>query len=104
MVIDRSERTHEKGRTRASGTMIEPPTTTTTGWQSTCDCNAPSVPATVLDPFIGAGTTGLVARRHGRRYIGIELNPESVEIAERRIAAAFPPPDPRRVVLLSLAA
>jgi modification methylase len=45
----------------------------------------------VLDPFFGAGTTGLVARRHGRNYIGCELNPEYVEIAERRIAAAFPP-------------
>jgi DNA modification methylase len=41
----------------------------------------------VLDPFFGAGTTGLVASRHGREYIGIELNPEYAEIAERRIAA-----------------
>ena len=40
---------------------------------------------TVLDPFSGAGTTGLVALRHGRRYIGIELNPEYVEMSKRRI-------------------
>jgi len=40
---------------------------------------------TVLDPFNGAGTTGLVAYRHGREYIGIELNPEYAEIATRRI-------------------
>lgn len=46
---------------------------------------------TVLDPFFGAGTTGLAALKNGRRYIGIELDPRSVEIAERRIAAAFPP-------------
>jgi DNA modification methylase len=39
----------------------------------------------VLDPFMGAGTTGLVAARHGRRYIGCELNPEYVAIAEKRI-------------------
>ena len=42
---------------------------------------------TVLDPFGGAGTTGLVADRHGRDAILIELNPEYAAIAERRIAA-----------------
>lgn len=40
---------------------------------------------TVLDPFFGAGTTGLVAQRHGRNAIGIELNPEYVRIAKRRL-------------------
>lgn len=40
----------------------------------------------VLDPFFGAGTTGLVARRTGRHYVGIELNPEYIEIARERIA------------------
>jgi DNA modification methylase len=40
---------------------------------------------TVLDPFIGAGTTGLVCDRLQRHCIGIELNPSSVEITERRI-------------------
>jgi DNA modification methylase len=40
---------------------------------------------TVLDPFSGAGTTGLVALRLGREYIGIELNPEYVEMSQRRI-------------------
>lgn len=39
----------------------------------------------VLDPFMGAGTTALVARRLKRNYIGIELNQEYLEIAERRI-------------------
>ena len=39
----------------------------------------------VLDPFMGAGTTGLVALWHGRRFTGIELNPEYVEMARRRI-------------------
>jgi DNA modification methylase len=41
---------------------------------------------TVLDPFFGAGTTGLVADRLQRDCIGIELNPEYAEIAQRRIA------------------
>jgi len=40
---------------------------------------------TVLDPFFGAGTTGLVADRHGRHCIGIELNSEYVQIAEKRL-------------------
>lgn len=40
---------------------------------------------TVLDPFFGAGTTGLVAERLGRNCIGIELNPAYAEIARRRI-------------------
>jgi DNA modification methylase len=38
----------------------------------------------VLDPFLGSGTTALVARKHGRRTIGIELNPAYCQIAERR--------------------
>ena len=40
---------------------------------------------TVLDPFFGAGTTGLVAEKHGRRYIGCELNPAYIDIAKRRL-------------------
>jgi len=42
---------------------------------------------TVLDPFFGAGTTGLVAQRHNRRWIGIELNPEYAKLAADRIEA-----------------
>ena len=41
----------------------------------------------VLDPFFGSGTTGLVAALAGRDYIGVELNPAYVEMAERRLAA-----------------
>ena len=43
---------------------------------------------TVLDPFFGAGTTGLVAQKHGRRCVGIELNPEYVEIAKARLGVS----------------
>lgn len=39
----------------------------------------------VLDPFFGSGTTGLVAKKLNRHYIGIELNPEYVDIATKRI-------------------
>jgi modification methylase len=44
----------------------------------------------VLDPFFGTGTTGAAARRLGRRYIGIERDPEYARIAETRIAAVHP--------------
>jgi DNA modification methylase len=42
----------------------------------------------VLDPFLGSGTTGLTALTLGRRFVGIELNPDYVEMAERRIRFA----------------
>lgn len=40
----------------------------------------------VLDPFMGAGTTALVAAKLNRQFIGIELNPEYIKISERRLA------------------
>ena len=40
---------------------------------------------TVLDPFIGSGTTAVVAAKNGRRYIGIELNPDYADIALKKI-------------------
>lgn len=43
---------------------------------------------TILDPFSGAGTTGNVAERLGREYIGIELNPAYADMGEKRIEAA----------------
>jgi DNA modification methylase len=69
----------------------------TTGWEPTCKhTDAPAEPCVVLDPFFGAGTTGLVARQLGRRFVGIELNPKYAEMARKRIdcdvvlAAPFP--------------
>jgi len=58
----------------------------TLGWQPTCACTADTTPGTVLDPFTGSGTTGAVACRLGRNFVGIELSPEYAEMAERRIA------------------
>lgn len=40
----------------------------------------------VLDPFFGSGTTGLAATKTGRKYIGIEINPSYVKLAEKRLA------------------
>ena len=58
----------------------------TTGWRDTCDCNTLSVPCTVLDPFMGSGTTLLVARQEGCRGIGIELNRGYCDMATKRLA------------------
>lgn len=41
----------------------------------------------VLDPFLGSGTTAVAAARLGRRFVGCELNPEYVAMAERRLRA-----------------
>lgn len=61
------------------------------GWGESCDCGAGHpVPCTVLDPFFGAGTVGLVAHRLGRAFVGIELNPAYAKMAEERIAADVP--------------
>jgi DNA modification methylase len=46
---------------------------------------------TVFDPFTGSGTTAVVAMKNGRNYIGTELNPEYVKIAEDRIAEEIKP-------------
>lgn len=51
-----------------------------------CGCDAGFSGGVVLDPFFGSGTTGVVAKKLGRNYIGIELNPEYISIAEKRIS------------------
>ncbi len=77
-----------------SGTMpgYHPPTTL--GFRPTCTCGrADSVPGVVLDPFGGAGTTAVVAAKHDRRSIEIELNPAYLwDIAAPRIRAAYAQP------------
>jgi DNA modification methylase len=40
---------------------------------------------TILDPFFGAGTVGLVAEKLGRKWVGIDLNPEYCRMASERI-------------------
>ena len=61
------------------------PTRETLGWQPQCKCGGEPVACLCLDPFMGAGTVGLVANNLGRRWLGIELNPEYIEMALKRI-------------------
>lgn len=60
----------------------------TTGWSPTCDCGAAVVPCTVLDPFGGSGTTGAVAKTHGRVAVLCEAQPGYLPLIARRIAEA----------------
>jgi DNA modification methylase len=43
----------------------------------------------VLDPFSGAGTTGVVAQKYGRNYIGIDLNPEYIQMSADRLGVSL---------------
>lgn len=45
----------------------------------------------VVDPFLGSGTTAVVARRLGRRFAGVDLNPEYVRLALKRLDRERPP-------------
>ena len=63
----------------------------TNEWIPSCKCkDAVVVPCTVLDPFTGSGTTAVVALKNGRNFVGTELNPEYIKIAEDRIKEEIP--------------
>jgi len=51
-----------------------------------CGCDAGWKSGIILDPFMGSGTTGLVAKKLGRNYIGIELNPDYIKMANKRLS------------------
>ena len=85
----REATTRPQGPTGAMATG-EWATYATAGWEGSCSCAAPVVPCTVLDPFNGAGTTGVVAVGRGRSYLGIELNPDYLAMSEQRIAGVAP--------------
>lgn len=57
----------------------------TVGWVPTCTHDHNPIPATVLDPFCGSGTAGVVARRLGRRFIGLDLSAEYLQLARQRL-------------------
>jgi hypothetical protein len=52
------------------------PVVTTLGWEPSCACNAQTIPCTVIDPFLGSGTTAEAAEVLGRQWVGYEINPD----------------------------
>ena len=67
-----------------------------TGWVQVCDCYTVgdyTEPGIVLDPFAGAGTTCMVAKDLGRRFIGIDLNPDYVALAQKRAGVTVDEPE-----------
>jgi len=61
-------------------------TTEFNGWDKACECDTDTIESGIaLDPFAGAGTTLLKAKELGRKFIGIELNPEYADMARGRI-------------------
>jgi DNA modification methylase len=58
-----------------------------------CIEHLPEPNQTILDPFMGSGTTGVACVKLGRKFIGIEIEPKYFEIACRRIEAAYAQPD-----------
>ena len=51
-----------------------------------CSCNSGFKPGVVLDPFMGSGTTAIVAKSLGMNFIGFDLNKNYIKIANRRIS------------------
>lgn len=72
--------------TQSGGKQVSPASNKTLGWQPTCACGLDPISCTILDPFIGSGTTAIQAVRLHRHYLGCELNLDYVKMAERRIA------------------
>jgi len=56
----------------------------TTGWAPQCTHDAEPVPQTILDPFAGTATAGRVSIKHGRQFVGLELNPDYIGLAQER--------------------
>ena len=56
------------------------------GWEPTCDCGiGDTEQCLVLDPFSGTSTTGSVCFKHGRDYVGLDVNKEYLEYAKSRL-------------------
>lgn len=89
---DYVKRSGEDGTGNSCANTVAGVSVRTLGWEPTCSCpDHQPVPCVVLDPFNGAGTTGLVATGLGRRYYGTDLNPVYLAMAKRRIERPHAP-------------
>ena len=76
-----------------SGQLKEHPTQKPLPLIQWCIERLPETAQTILDPFMGSGTTGVACAKLGRKFIGIELEPKYFDIACRRIEDAYKQPD-----------
>lgn len=76
---------NEEGNTKKGGATYRPIINSKTVGRTDCGCNAGFEAGVVLDPFFGAGTVGVVTKKLGRNYLGIELKKDYIKMAERRI-------------------
>lgn len=81
------------GMIRKGDDVREHPTQKPVGVMEWCIGHLPDTAQTILDPFMGSGTTGVACVKMGRKFIGIEREPKYFEIACRRIEEAYKQPD-----------
>jgi DNA modification methylase len=85
------KRSGESGTGNSCANTVAGVSTRTLGWEKSCLCETTETqPCLVLDPFSGTATTGLAARRMGRRYLGLELSPEYAELSRERLRTDNP--------------
>ncbi len=82
------------GMLRANGELRgDHPTQKPVGVMKWCIQQLPEPKRTILDPFMGSGTTGVACQKLGRQFIGIEIDQKYFDIACRRIEQAMKQPD-----------
>lgn len=74
------------GLHRNGGMLVN--TRQTLGWRAACACDAGTRPGVVMDPFLGSGTTALVAVQENRDWLGVDLDGRSVSWVAGRLAGA----------------
>jgi DNA modification methylase len=92
--LDKPVRTFRMARAEAySIETKQHPTQKPTALLEWCVNHLPDNCSTILDPFMGSGTTGVACAKLGRKFIGIEIEPKYFDIACRRIEQAYAQPD-----------
>lgn len=81
------------GMIRKGSDVRQHPTQKPVGVMSWCIEHLPADAETILDPFMGSGTTGVACVKLGRKFTGIELDPDYFDIAVERITKAYEQPD-----------
>lgn len=83
---------YTRGRGRNVTRMGDGVVGRTVGFEPSCDCGGPTRAGIVLDPFMGSGTVALRARALGRHFLGCDISPAYVDVAQKRLAVPHTPP------------